>query len=100
MSSGACLLFAGKLPTAKQIKTVFYWISRQKCRGFMPRDFAQTGDPLAYAKYLALLKESNAVDFDGLLTHVRDLMASNPTVKQTLQRRHAYLLVDEYQDSR
>lgn len=77
----------------------YNWMSRSKGRGFQPKDFAQVGHVPAYAKYLSLLREANAVDFDGLLTHVRDLMANNRRVTAFLRRCHPYMLVDEYQDS-
>lgn len=44
-------------------------------------------------------KELQAVDFSGLLSLTRDLLAENEEVRQELQTRFRYILVDEYQDT-
>ena len=63
------------------------------------------GNPLGsyvqqvYPAYQAQLATSNAVDFDDLLMHVAALLRDNPEVRQTLDERYRYILVDEYQDT-
>jgi len=52
-----------------------------------------------YAKYLDVLRRSRRLDFDDLLTETLRLLRENPDVRAELQRRHRYLLVDEYQDT-
>lgn len=44
-------------------------------------------------------KEIQAVDFSGLLSLTRDLLAENEEVRRELQARFRYILVDEYQDT-
>jgi len=52
-----------------------------------------------YAKYEALLRENKAVDFDDLLLKMAILLRDNATVRQTLEERFQYVLIDEYQDT-
>lgn len=52
-----------------------------------------------YPAYQAQLARANAVDFDDLLLHVATLLHDNPEVRQTLDERHRFMLVDEYQDT-
>ncbi|MGB8324897.1 MAG: UvrD-helicase domain-containing protein [Candidatus Acidiferrum sp.] len=52
-----------------------------------------------YAGYDALLKQSNAVDFDDLLLRSARLLRDVPQVRQRWQSRFQYLHVDEYQDT-
>ena len=49
--------------------------------------------------YQQLLLEADAVDFDDLLVHVATLLADNPDLRAQLDRRHRWILVDEYQDT-
>ncbi len=51
------------------------------------------------ARYEERKKEIQAVDFSGLLSLTRDLLAENEEVRQELQARFRYILVDEYQDT-
>jgi DNA helicase-2/ATP-dependent DNA helicase PcrA len=52
-----------------------------------------------YERYQALLRESNALDFDDLLVETVRLFDQHPDVLAKYQERYAYLLVDEYQDT-
>lgn len=52
-----------------------------------------------YPGYQKLLLESNAVDFDDLLLHVVTMLSENPELRQQLDERYRYVLVDEYQDT-
>ena len=52
-----------------------------------------------YPAYQERLQRSNAVDFDDLLLHVASLLRENPEVRQDLDQRYRYILVDEYQDT-
>ena len=49
--------------------------------------------------YQELLLAANAVDFDDLLVHVARLLAEDPDLRATLDARHRFILVDEYQDT-
>jgi ATP-dependent DNA helicase UvrD/PcrA len=52
-----------------------------------------------YPEYQRRLRESNAVDFDDLLLDVVQILAENPEIRQELDERFRYVLVDEYQDT-
>jgi DNA helicase-2/ATP-dependent DNA helicase PcrA len=52
-----------------------------------------------YPAYQERLRRSNAVDFDDLLLHVAILLRENAEVRQDLDERYRYILVDEYQDT-
>ena len=52
-----------------------------------------------FEKYAEVLRRSRRLDFDDLLTETLRLLQSNEDVRAELQRRHRYLLVDEYQDT-
>ena len=52
-----------------------------------------------YPVYQRRLLQANAVDFDDLLLHVGTLLRENPLVRSTLDARHRFILVDEYQDT-
>ena len=72
-----------------------------KAADFQPR----LGNPVdrlvaeLYPLYENKLLESNAVDFDDLLVHVAHMLRENETLRQQLDQRFAYVLVDEYQDT-
>jgi DNA helicase-2/ATP-dependent DNA helicase PcrA len=53
----------------------------------------------AYPVYQARLLANSAVDFDDLLLHVALLLRDNPELRQALDARFRYVLVDEYQDT-
>ncbi|HEV3341746.1 MAG TPA: UvrD-helicase domain-containing protein [Pirellulales bacterium] len=65
----------------------------------------RVGQPLGavvakiYPVYQRRLLTSNAVDFDDLLLHVATLLRANPELRETLDTRYRYILVDEYQDT-
>ena len=48
--------------------------------------------------YAAACRSVRGLDFDGLLTATRDLLAGNPAILGELRGRLSALLVDEYQD--
>ncbi len=52
-----------------------------------------------YPEYQKLLRLSNGVDFDDLLLHAVDLLRQSPELRESLDRRYAYMMVDEYQDT-
>ncbi len=52
-----------------------------------------------YPAYQGLLQKANAVDFDDLLLHVAELLRESPEVRQSLDERYRFVLVDEYQDT-
>jgi DNA helicase-2/ATP-dependent DNA helicase PcrA len=48
--------------------------------------------------YQAYKRKSNAMDYDDLLTNLVLLLEQNEKVRQTLNQRYRYIMVDEYQD--
>ncbi len=54
---------------------------------------------VAFDLYQKKLRESNALDFDDLLLKTVGLLKKQETVRERLNDRFAYLMVDEYQDT-
>ncbi|MEM9825775.1 MAG: UvrD-helicase domain-containing protein [Planctomycetota bacterium] len=52
-----------------------------------------------YPHYQQHLLRNNAVDFDDLLLHVAVVLRENPEVRDRMDARFRYILVDEYQDT-
>ena len=51
-----------------------------------------------YPLYQEKLRQNNALDFDDLLTETARLLENQPEIRERLQERYRYILVDEYQD--
>ncbi|HSX33564.1 MAG TPA: ATP-dependent helicase [Candidatus Saccharimonadales bacterium] len=49
--------------------------------------------------YDKALAELNKLDFDDLLLRLRDSLKHDPAIRQAVQARHKYILVDEFQDT-
>ncbi len=52
-----------------------------------------------FAEYQKRIKQSNACDFDDLITLPIELFRNNPQVLKKYQKKFKYILVDEYQDT-
>ncbi|MBQ5739609.1 MAG: UvrD-helicase domain-containing protein, partial [Oscillospiraceae bacterium] len=52
-----------------------------------------------YARYVAVLREANALDFDDILLHTVTLLKKESDVREYYQQRFRYILIDEYQDT-
>jgi DNA helicase-2/ATP-dependent DNA helicase PcrA len=52
-----------------------------------------------YPEYQKLLQMANGVDFDDLLLHCVELLRESPELRESLDRKFAYMMVDEYQDT-
>jgi DNA helicase-2/ATP-dependent DNA helicase PcrA len=52
-----------------------------------------------YARYLAALKESNALDFDDLLLKTVDVFEQSERVRTKYATQFRFVMVDEYQDT-
>jgi len=63
------------------------------------RDFFHKTVARVYAKYQALLKQNNALDFDDLLMRTVQAFRDVPNMLSELQERYQYILIDEYQDT-
>ncbi len=53
----------------------------------------------SYKKYLETLKKEGKIDFPNLQKSAIKLLESNENIREDLQRRFKYILVDEYQDT-
>jgi DNA helicase-2/ATP-dependent DNA helicase PcrA len=62
-------------------------------------DFFQKQVARVYHKYDALMKASNALDFDDLLLRTCLAFRDAPDVLREVQNRFQYLMIDEYQDT-
>lgn len=63
-----------------------------------PKFFPPLGVEI-YGRYQNYLTSCNAMDFNDLLMNVLILLRSHQLVRQTLQYRYKYILIDEYQDT-
>lgn len=61
-------------------------------------DLAATVESIA-AMYTDRKRSADAMDFDDLLIHLRDLLVNQPVVRERLATQFRYVLVDEYQDT-
>jgi DNA helicase-2/ATP-dependent DNA helicase PcrA len=68
---------------------------------YQPRPGHALGAVVAqiYPAYESLLLRANAVDFDDLLLHTAALLRDHPEIRQSLDERYQYVMVDEYQDT-
>jgi DNA helicase-2/ATP-dependent DNA helicase PcrA len=81
-------------------------ISHAKSHNHSPEDIARSAtDPTAtrfatvYERYEARLRESNALDFDDLLLQAVNLLRHDEAIRQRLNQRYEFVMVDEYQDT-
>lgn len=52
----------------------------------------------AYRVYQAVLAENNLLDYGDLLFLAVNLLRNNPSIRQEIQQKYRYILIDEYQD--
>ncbi len=52
-----------------------------------------------YKRYVEILREANALDFDDILLHAVRLLQQEADVREYYQQRFRYILIDEYQDT-
>ncbi len=52
----------------------------------------------AYRVYQAVLAENNLLDYGDLLLHSVNLLRKNDSVREEIQQKYRYILIDEYQD--
>ncbi len=62
-------------------------------------DFTKKKIASVYKEYQAILKRSNALDFDDLIMKTVELFKACPDVLYNYQERFKYIMVDEYQDT-
>ena len=65
-----------------------------------PHLFSELDDLSRIEEYYRQYKhERSLLDYDDLLTHLRELLRTHPEVAQRLSRTYRYIMVDEYQDT-
>jgi DNA helicase II / ATP-dependent DNA helicase PcrA len=94
------------LKLASEMKS---FIQEVKTAGLFPKDVERMqgqmvievpdGGLRVYKAYQEYLARCNAMDFNDLLLNMLLLLRTNPDVKQVLQKRFTYVMVDEYQDT-
>ncbi|MCA9291035.1 MAG: UvrD-helicase domain-containing protein [Phycisphaerales bacterium] len=62
-------------------------------------DFRARGVAKAYLAYEKTLRGNDALDFDDLLMRTCLLLKGDASVREELQARYQYVLIDEYQDT-
>lgn len=62
-------------------------------------DFYTMSIAKIYKAYDKILRENDAVDFDDLLMQTAKLLDTDIEVRQKLQARYQYVMIDEYQDT-
>lgn len=89
--------------TPERIQSAISWAKNQL---ILPDQYQpKAGNPLGhivaqvYPAYQKRLLDSSAVDFDDLLLHVATLLQESPEVRERLDARYRFILVDEYQDT-
>lgn len=89
------------------LKSVKWHISNGKMLGLSPADYAEKysfernidAAVAVYKKYIARLKQNNALDFDDLLIETRDLLAQDAEAREFFAGKFRYIHVDEFQDT-
>jgi DNA helicase-2/ATP-dependent DNA helicase PcrA len=62
-------------------------------------DFSSREVARVYRRYEQLMRERNACDFDDLLVFAARLLGEHADVRDALEERWPYVLIDEYQDT-
>jgi DNA helicase-2/ATP-dependent DNA helicase PcrA len=76
------------------------WISLLKNGGRLSyRDSMHKTAESLLPEYNSRLRESQAVDFDDLLSLPLELLVNNPDVRERLRRKYDHILIDEFQDT-
>ena len=98
----ACDLDTSNFPPAKLLGAV----SSLKNRLVTPEAFEEEADEFyarclsrVYTKYQKMLDDQNGLDFDDLLMKTALLLENDEQVRNELNERFRYLLIDEYQDT-
>lgn len=88
----------GAKPKASTVNHELAWIDRVKRAGdYQPGQWTERRQQL-FSFYTSILRASNAIDFNDMLCLVADMVKEHRGILKYLQKRYAYMLVDEYQD--
>ena len=91
--------FTPKLVAARISDLKNELISWQEYRDTAPNDPISRVVASAYEEYEKRLAQSNALDFDDLISRTVRLLKDNPAIAEHYHRRFRHILVDEYQDT-
>jgi DNA helicase-2/ATP-dependent DNA helicase PcrA len=87
-------------------RAVLSAISKAKSHGLAPAEYARSVETYweeivarVYPVYQETLLRRKALDFDDLLLATVSLVQNSQAAREALQRRHRYIMVDEYQDT-
>lgn len=90
-------------------RSVLNQISKLKDMRNTPRDFTAWAEKQkdrrmtiigsCYAEYQKRLKDSNALDFDDIISLTVTLLTEHQDVREYYQKKFRYVLIDEYQDT-
>lgn len=97
---------AGYNPKEFEPKKILSKISRAKGDALSISEFKNNATSYpdqvtakVWEHYESIMKEEHALDFDDLLIKTLFLLKNNSEVRETLQKRFAYIHIDEYQDT-
>lgn len=96
--------------SAQEIRNYLSQVSNLKNKGWTPEQYHREGMQgyypqqelmlyHVYRDYQGLLKKYNMLDFDDLLMYAVKLLQQSKEVREYYQKRFAYIMVDEYQDT-
>ena len=91
--------FTPKLVAARISDLKNELITWQEYRDTAPNDPISRVVASAYEEYEKRLAQSNALDFDDLISRTVRLLKDNPAIAEHYHRRFRHILVDEYQDT-
>lgn len=74
-------------------------ISKAKNNGLALGDPSENLEAALFQLYHDELRGLNAMDFDDLLLKAVELMEDHPDVRETVQHKYRYVMVDEFQDT-
>lgn len=92
-----------EMTTPQSIAAAISWAKNELVspEDYTPRSGSDVGGltERVYPAYQKRLMSANAVDFDDLLYHAATLLRDNPELRETLDARFRFIMVDEYQDT-
>ena len=91
--------FTPKLVAARISDLKNELVAWQEYRDTAPNDPISRVVASAYEEYEKRLAQSNALDFDDLISRTVRLLKDNPAIAEHYHRRFRHILVDEYQDT-
>ncbi|MDR1687369.1 MAG: UvrD-helicase domain-containing protein [Clostridiales bacterium] len=101
-----CMRELNKSEKAMQVKAVLSQIGKFKDELLSPSEalklagnFFEKEVAEIYERYQKILKSSNALDFDDIISKTVELFTLRPDILERYQDKFKYIMVDEYQDT-